>query len=73
MQIFILVHKVFAYYAFILVYLCRSFLRLNNKMLQFQALLLACHKLIAITLKNVNYKKLDVVPRLTGGQKVYSD
>ena len=42
-----------------------------NEILQFQALLLACHK-IAITLKIVNYKKFDVVPKLTGGQKVLS-
>ena len=46
--------------------------RLNNEMLQFQALLLACHS-IAITLKIVNYKKFDVLPQLTGGQKVYTD
>ena len=41
-------------------------------MLQFQALLLACHQ-IATTLKIVNYKKFDVVPQMTGGQKVYTD
>ena len=46
--------------------------RLNNEMLQFQALLFPC-QLIGIILKIVNYKKSDVVPQFTEGQKVYTD
>ena len=77
MQIFILWYiEVFAYYAFILVMspITRTTnrTRLNNEMLQFQALLLAYHQ-IAIALKIVNYKKFDVVPQLTGRQKVHTD
>ena len=37
--------------------------------MQFQTLLLACHK-IAVTLQILTYKKFDFVPQLTGGQKV---